>query len=142
MLTRRLEETSWIVETRKSENRPKKRKKRKKKKKVVSYGSDKEYPLESRYLPITVLVFCTSIYVLIGCENIPRVGCCDPQGPQLLYFIYLFIENKQNYNDLFIKNNSFIKNKQNYNDLFISGFNACSFCPKWLIFYSIWDVLK
>ena len=68
MLTRRLEETSWIVETRKSENRPKKRKKGKKKKKVVSYGSDKEYPLESRYLPITVLVFCTSIYVLIGCE--------------------------------------------------------------------------
>ena len=36
MLTRRLEETSWIVETRKSENRPKKKKKKEKRKKRLS----------------------------------------------------------------------------------------------------------
>ena len=70
MLTRRLEETSWTVETRKSENR-----------------QDKKFVVYDTYLPITVVVLYTSIYVLIGCEIIPHVGCCDPQGPQLLYFI-------------------------------------------------------
>lgn len=72
--TRRLEETSWTVETRDG------------KKKVVI----NEYPLESRYLPITALVFYTGIYVLIGCEIIPPMWVGVIHNSFVLLLLYFF----------------------------------------------------
>ena len=75
MLTRRLEEPSWS--------------RRWKRESLKTDGIKKRLSfMIPTYNRCRLVVFYTSIYVLIGCENIPRVGCCDPQGPQLLYFIY------------------------------------------------------
>ena len=88
MLTRRLEEPSWSRRWKRESLKTDGIKKRLSFM-ILTYNRCRLVVFYTNtYNRCRLVVFYTSIYVLIGCENIPRVGCCDPQGPQLLYFIY------------------------------------------------------